>query len=223
MPEGSLTALVWIINSNLIPYGNQPYKPGLPNLFMAVHVVAFFLCNRKTRWHEEQWVRFFTSPWAHTGKISARGTVPGPRRGEFRYKAQYEDQMEGWEVQVKVANWPPIVARTFYFCTIVHLIYSWHQHIKYLSPALLRIPRYREQPISVFELFLVPKNLWLQNVYPHKSSTSGCWPCEKVHMSSEDGKKVLKFIPRNTAQLLGKAKMAHNFLPFSYSANVQWA
>lgn len=62
----------------------------------------------------------------------------------------------------------------FYFCTIVHLIYPWHQHIKYLSPALLRIPRYREQPISVFELFLVPKNLWLQNMYPHKSSTSGC-------------------------------------------------
>lgn len=155
--------------------------------------------------------------------MSLEGARPGTNHN-------MKSKCGGWEIQVQVAILAKVkidlqlFQKHFSFCTIVHLIYFWHQNIKYLNNAFPESPQYIEQPISGSASPLIPKSLWLENMYLHRSSNLGCWPCEKVIMSSssEDGKKALKFIPTDTAQLLRKGKMAQNCLPFSYSVNVQW-
>lgn len=115
--------------------------------------------------------------------VSLEGARPGT-------KHNMKSKCGAWEIQVQVATLAKVkidlqlFQEHFSFCTIVHLIYFWHQNIKYLNTVFPESPQYKEQPISGSASPLIPKSLWLENMYLHRSSNLGCWPCEKVHVSS---------------------------------------
>lgn len=69
-----------------------------------------------------------------------------------------------WEIQVKVARLARVESlqlfqEHFYFCTIVHFFLA-QKILNILKTAFLENKQPREQPISVIQFLLVPKNLW---------------------------------------------------------------
>lgn len=159
-----------------MPYGSHSYKQDLRNLLMTAYVVALFEATEKHAGKNSK-SALLLNLWTFAEKNAAGWTLSSLEAVSPGIEHNMKTKCGAWEIQVKVARLARVESlqlfqEHFYFCTIVHFFLA-QKILNILKTAFLESKQPREQPISVIQFLLVPKNLWPQNTNPHKSSSPG--------------------------------------------------